>query len=79
MCTIGTSSTGNTTQSRATLRGKNARAYSTGNHDKKIYIESRINNFRTVCLIDSGSDLSIIHNSLYKKIKPSSSGKILDK
>ncbi len=46
MCTIGASSTGNTTQSRATLRGKNARAYSTGNHDKKIYIESRINNLK---------------------------------
>jgi hypothetical protein len=79
MCTIGKESEAKTKQNKSSLRGKSAKAYSVNDHDKKIYVETRINNYRTVSLIDSGSDLSIIHHSLYKKIKPSISGKVLDK
>jgi hypothetical protein len=79
MCTVGKDAKAKTTQSRATPRGQGAKAYSINEHDQKIFVETFINNYRVVSLIDSGSDLSILHYSLYKKIKPAGSGKGLEK
>ena len=73
MCKTGSQGT-EKAQSRATPRKPGARAYSVTEHDKKIYIECRINKFRVISLIDSGSDLSILHYSVYKKIRPQGSG-----
>ncbi len=38
--------------------------------EKKIYIPTYINNYRVVGCLDSGSDLTILHSSLYHRIKP---------
>jgi len=73
MCKTGSQGT-EKAQSRATPRKPGARAYSVTEHDKKIYIECRINKFRVISLIGSGSDLSILHYSVYKKIRPQGSG-----
>jgi hypothetical protein len=45
-----------------------ARAYTVAEHDKKLYIQVFINKLRTVALVDSGSDLSILQFSLYSKL-----------
>jgi Reverse transcriptase (RNA-dependent DNA polymerase)/RNase H-like domain found in reverse transcriptase len=37
--------------------------------EKKIYIPTYINNYRIIGCVDSGSDLTIMHSSLYHKIK----------
>ena len=44
MCTIGKESEAKTKQSKNSFRGKSAKAYSVNDHDKKIYVETRINN-----------------------------------
>jgi hypothetical protein len=36
--------------------------------NKKLYLSVYINNFRSTALLDSGSDVSIIQHSLFKKI-----------
>ena len=38
------------------------------NTDRKIYIPTYINRFRMVGCVDSGSDLTILHDSYYKRI-----------
>ena len=38
------------------------------NTDRKIYIPTYINRFRMVGCVDSGSDLTILHYSYYKRI-----------
>jgi hypothetical protein len=37
--------------------------------EKKIYIATYINRYRVIGCVDSGSDLTIIHSSLYNKIR----------
>ena len=39
--------------------------------EKKIYIPTYVNKFRVIGCLDSGSDLTIMHSSLYYKIRPS--------
>ena len=42
--------------------------YQVSETDKKIYIPVYLNRYRAVGCVDSGSDLTLIHLSLFKKI-----------
>ncbi len=38
--------------------------------DKKVFIRTYLNKYRVVGCVDSGSNLSIMHESLFSKISP---------